>query len=80
MKGRVVESLIDVVHSKGIADDDQEELILALTLFSEHNIDIAARILGVKATGRTRCFSLSTAASSRGLSLIHHATQQVVAD
>lgn len=70
MKGRVVESLIDVVHSKGIADNDQEELILALTLFSKHNIDVAACILGVKAAGPNAShFSFDSGLNKR---LEHH--------
>ncbi len=41
-------SLIDILHYKGIANSDQEELIRALTLFSEKNIDIVDCILCVK--------------------------------
>ena len=44
-------SLIDILHYKGIANDDQKELIRALTLFSERNIDIVDCILCAKAVG-----------------------------
>ncbi len=50
-KNRIAESLIDVLHYKGIANPDREELIRALTLFSERNIDIVDCILCVKAAG-----------------------------
>ena len=43
------ESLNDILHYRGIANDDQKELIHALTLFSERNIDIVDCILCVKA-------------------------------
>jgi len=43
------ESLSDILHYRGIANDDQKELINALTLFSERNIDIVDCILCVKA-------------------------------
>jgi len=48
-KNRAAESLIDILHYKGIANHDREELIRALTLFSERNIDIVDCILCVKA-------------------------------
>lgn len=41
-------SLIDILHYKGIANDDQKELIHALTLFSGHNLDIVDCILAAK--------------------------------
>lgn len=44
------ESLRDILHYRGIANDDQKELINALTLFSERNIDIVDCILCVKAS------------------------------
>ncbi|HQN18188.1 MAG TPA: PIN domain-containing protein [Syntrophobacteraceae bacterium] len=50
-KRRAAESLIDILHYKGIANNDQKELIRALTLFSEHSIDIVDCLLCVKAAG-----------------------------
>lgn len=50
-KDRAAESLIDILRYKGIANEDQKELIRALTLFSERNIDIVDCILCVKAAG-----------------------------
>jgi len=44
-------SLIDILRYKGIANHDQQELIHALALFSERNIDIVDCILCVKAAG-----------------------------
>ena len=41
-------SLIDILHCKGIANDDRRELIRALTLFSERGIDIVDCILCAK--------------------------------
>src|SRR5208283_4805307 len=43
------ESLSDILHYRGIANDDRKELINALTLFSERNIDIVDCILCIKA-------------------------------
>ncbi len=51
-KDKAAESLIDILHYKGIANSDQKELILALTLFSQRNIDIVDCILCVKAKGQ----------------------------
>jgi predicted nucleic-acid-binding protein len=42
-------SLIAILHYKGIANYDRRELIRALTLFSERNIDIVDCILCSKA-------------------------------
>jgi predicted nucleic-acid-binding protein len=50
-KDRAAASLIDILRYKGIANDDQNELIQALTLFSQRNIDIVDCILCTKATG-----------------------------
>ena len=50
-KNKAAQSLIDILRYKGIANDDQKELILALSLFSERNIDIVDCILCVKAAG-----------------------------
>jgi len=44
------ESLTDILHYKGIANHDQKELISALKLFAERNIDIVDCILCVKAS------------------------------
>ncbi|MDO8282770.1 MAG: PIN domain-containing protein [Thermodesulfovibrionia bacterium] len=43
--------LIDILRYKGIANSDQKELIHALTLYSEQNLDIVDCILCVKASG-----------------------------
>ncbi len=50
-KDKASDSLIDILHYKGIANDDREELIRALTLFSEKNIDIVDCILCAKTAG-----------------------------
>ncbi len=44
------ESLIGVLHYKGIANLDRRELSRALTLFYERNMDIVDCILCVKAS------------------------------
>lgn len=49
-KERAAGSIIDILHYKGIANDDREELIYALTLFSDHNLDIVDCILAAKAS------------------------------
>jgi predicted nucleic acid-binding protein len=48
-RDRAAGSLIDVLHYKGIANDDQQELIRALTLCSEYGLDIVDCILCAKA-------------------------------
>lgn len=48
-RDRAAGSLIDVLHYKGIANDDQQELIRALTLCTEHGLDIVDCILCAKA-------------------------------
>jgi predicted nucleic-acid-binding protein len=48
-KDRAAGSLIDLLHYKGIASDDQQELIQALSLFSERGPDIVDCILCAKA-------------------------------
>jgi len=53
-KRKAAQSLIDVLRYKGIANADRKELIQALTLFSERNIDIVDAILCVKASGPDR--------------------------
>jgi len=45
-------SLIDILHYKGIANDDQRELIHALHLFAEHAIDIVDCVLCAKTLTR----------------------------
>jgi predicted nucleic acid-binding protein len=42
-------SLSDILHYKGIANDDRQELIKALSLFSEQGLDIGDCILCAKA-------------------------------
>mgnify|MGYP003444169264 FL=1 len=51
-KDRVANSLIDILHYKGIANNDQREPIRALALFSEKSIDILDCILCAKIAGR----------------------------
>lgn len=48
-RDRTAGSLIDLLHYKGIANGDQQELIRALTLFSERGLDIVDCILCAKA-------------------------------
>lgn len=48
-RDRAAGSLIDLMHYKGIANDDRQEIIHALTLFSENSIDIVDCILCAKA-------------------------------
>lgn len=48
-RDRAAGGLIDILHYKGIANDDQQELIRALTLCSEHGLDIVDCILCAKA-------------------------------
>ncbi len=50
-KDKASNSLIDILHYKGIANDDRKELIRALTIFSERGIDIVDCILCAKAAG-----------------------------
>lgn len=45
---KAAESLIDVLRYKGITNDDQQELIHALSLFSEQGLDIVDCILCAK--------------------------------
>lgn len=45
---KAADSIIDILHYKGIANGDMEELINALTLFSENNLDIVDCILTAK--------------------------------
>lgn len=50
-KNKASNSLIDILHYKGIANDDQKELIRALTIFLESGVDIVDCILCAKAAG-----------------------------
>lgn len=43
-------SLIDILRYKGIANDDQQELIGALSLYSERGLDVVDCILFAKAS------------------------------
>lgn len=47
-KDRAAGSLIDILRYKGISNDDQQELIRALTLFSDQGLDIVDCILCAK--------------------------------
>jgi len=60
-KNKAAESLIDILRYQGIANQDQQELIRALTIFSERNLDIVDCILCVKAAGsNTSLFSFDS--------------------
>jgi predicted nucleic-acid-binding protein len=48
-RDRAAGSLIDILHYKGVANDDRQALIQALALFSEQSLDIVDCILCVKA-------------------------------
>ncbi|MBZ5555539.1 MAG: PIN domain-containing protein [Acidobacteriia bacterium] len=57
-KDRAAFSLIDLLHYKGIANDDRQDLISALALFSERGMDIVDCILFAKAaSGGDRLFT-----------------------
>jgi len=57
-RDRAAGSLIDILRYKGIANDDQQELIRALTLCSERGLDIVDCILCAKAaTAEEHLFS-----------------------
>jgi len=47
-RDRAAGSLIDLLRYKGIANDDQQELIKALTLYSDESLDIVDCILCAK--------------------------------
>ena len=49
-KDRAAGSLISLLRYKGITNDDQQELIKALTLFTDEGLDIVDCILCAKAT------------------------------
>jgi len=44
------ESLIDILHYKGIVNDDKDELIRALTLFAKKKLDIVDCVLCAKSS------------------------------
>ena len=48
--GKAAESLINILHYKGVVNNDREELIRALITFSERNLDIVDCILFAKAS------------------------------
>jgi predicted nucleic acid-binding protein len=50
-KDKASNSLINILHYKGIANDDQKELIRALTIFLAKGLDIVDCILCAKAAG-----------------------------
>lgn len=50
-KEKAADSLIDILHYRGIANDDRKELIDALTIFARQSIDIVDCILCIKAKG-----------------------------
>ncbi|MCX6012626.1 MAG: PIN domain-containing protein [Chloroflexi bacterium] len=51
-RDRAAGSLIDILRYKGITNDDQQELIQALTLFLERGLDIVDCILCAKSSAR----------------------------
>jgi len=51
-RARVAASLIDMLRYKGVVNEDREELIRALTLFSEKRLDIVDCVLLAKAAAR----------------------------
>jgi predicted nucleic-acid-binding protein len=60
-RDRAAGSLIDILRYKGITNDDQQELIRALTLCSEHGLDIVDCILCAKAvSGGDHLFTFDT--------------------
>jgi predicted nucleic-acid-binding protein len=61
-RDRAAGSLTDVLRYKGISNDDQQELIRALSLFSERGLDIVDCILCAKAVaGRHHLFTFDAA-------------------
>jgi predicted nucleic-acid-binding protein len=50
-KNKAAAALIDILRYKGIANRDRQELIRALSLFSERKLDIVDCILCAKAAG-----------------------------
>ncbi|OGW33663.1 MAG: hypothetical protein A2X58_12935 [Nitrospirae bacterium GWC2_56_14] len=56
-KDRAAGSLIDLLRYKGIANDDQQELIRALTLFSDQGLDIVDCILCAKTAAGDHLFT-----------------------
>lgn len=50
-RDRAAKSLTDILHYKGIANDDRRELIQALSLFSQKGLDIVDCILCAKSAG-----------------------------
>jgi predicted nucleic-acid-binding protein len=60
-RNRAAGSLIDILRYKGIINKDRKELIEALTLFTEHNLDIVDCILYCKAnSGKNHVFSFDS--------------------
>jgi len=67
-------SLIDILRYRGVVSKDRQELIQALTLFAEHNLDIVDCILHAKATSAgDRLFTFDS--NLDGLDKKSHATQ-----
>lgn len=57
-RNKAAESLTDILHYKGIVNDDRKELVQALALFSERTLDIVDCILCMKASNAAmRLFS-----------------------
>ncbi len=56
-RGRAASSLIDILHYKGIANGDQQDLIRALSLFSEQGLDIVDCILCAKVAAGNNLFT-----------------------
>ncbi|MEK7850873.1 MAG: PIN domain-containing protein [Deltaproteobacteria bacterium] len=57
-KKKAADSLIDILHYKGIINEDREELIAALNAFANSGLDIVDCILWAKSnSGMCRLFS-----------------------
>jgi len=57
-KGKVAESLVALLNYRGIVNDDRTELIMALKIFSDTNIDIVDAILCAKAIDNVEIMAL----------------------
>ncbi len=50
-RDRASDSLVNLLHYKGVINEDRKELVLALTIFSDTGLDIVDSILCAKASG-----------------------------
>lgn len=57
-KDRAAGSLVDILHYKGVVNEDREVLIVSLDFFAKSNMDIVDCILWAKSTdGKARLFT-----------------------